>query len=66
MASEERESITGSEAEPPAGTRGRALGAGQGDEAPLKLKALLSIFIQKRGQELRIYAKRFEIKYAYS
>ena len=41
LASTEQEPITGSGAEPPAGSRGRAPGQGVTGQRPLKLKALI-------------------------
>jgi len=48
MASAEHEPITGSGAEPPAESRGRA--PGQGGFAPLKLKAFWSLDVQRNRQ----------------
>ena len=51
MASAEHEPITGGlEAEPPAGSRGRALGQGVRGVCPLKLKAFWSLDVQRSRQ----------------
>jgi len=55
----EREPKRGFGAEPPAGSRGRALGVGQGAKppkavSPPEAESFLSVFIQKSGQKLRI------------
>ena len=60
MASAEREPITGSGAEPPARSRGRAPGGGQ--RSPPKAESFLSIIIQKRGQKFMIKTEWFKLQ----
>ena len=43
-------------AEPPAGSRGRAPGGGQGGEAPLKLKAFELSSIQWKRQKCLVFS----------
>jgi len=53
MASARSASLNGGlGAEPPAGSRGRAPGGGQGDEAPLKLKAFCT-FLHKQWPKVK-------------